>query len=75
MCALDIPKSAPKADTARTYRNRLTHYIRPSVDYPMFFSNIEPREGEELKNAKGERAIHVKRCHQDTRYSSSKLLA
>ena len=43
MRALDIPKSAPKADIARTYRNRLTHHIRPSVDYSMFFS-ISSRE-------------------------------
>jgi hypothetical protein len=53
MCALDIPKSAPKADTARTYRNRLTHHIRPSVDYAIFFANIQSRQGEELRNPQG----------------------
>ncbi|MGB8062322.1 MAG: hypothetical protein WCF26_10535 [Candidatus Sulfotelmatobacter sp.] len=60
--ALDIPKSAPKADIARTYRNRLTHHIRPSVDYSMFFSDLQSREGEEIKNAQGKvigRVHHV----------------
>jgi hypothetical protein len=53
MRALDIPRSAPKSVIARTYRNRLTHHVRPSVDYAMFFSNIQSREGEEIKNAQG----------------------
>jgi hypothetical protein len=60
MRALDIPKSAPKADISRTYRNRLTHHVRPSVDYAMFFANIQSREGEELKNAHG-KVIRVHR--------------
>jgi hypothetical protein len=40
MRALDIPKSAPKANIARTYRNRLTHHVRPSVDYAILFANM-----------------------------------
>jgi len=51
--ALKIPKNTPKGKTARTYRNRLMHHIRPSVDYSMFFSTIESRVGEELKDAQG----------------------
>jgi hypothetical protein len=51
--ALDTPKSAPKADIARSYRNRLTHHVRPSVDYAIFFANIQSRQGEELKNRQG----------------------
>jgi hypothetical protein len=30
---------------AQSYRNRLTHHVRPSVDYPMFYSALESREG------------------------------
>ena len=62
MKALDAPKYAAKADIARTYRNRLTHHIRPSLDYAMFFSDMQSREGEELKNAQGQvvgRVHHV----------------
>jgi hypothetical protein len=62
MRALDSPRSAPKADIARAYRDRLTHHIRPSVDYAMFFSDLQSREGEELKNVQGQvigRAHHV----------------
>ena len=77
MRALDIPKSAPKADIARTYRNRLTHHIRPSVDYPMFFSNVEPREGEELKNAQGKVVGRVHRimARRKTQFTFAELHA
>jgi hypothetical protein len=51
--ALDIPKQHPKADIALSYRNRLAHHIRPSVDYAFFFSALESRDGEELKDASG----------------------
>jgi hypothetical protein len=29
------------------------HHIRPSVDYSMFFSALESRAGEEVKDAQG----------------------
>jgi hypothetical protein len=61
MRALDMPRSAPKADIARRYRDRLTHHVRPSVDHAMFFSDIQSREGEEMKNAQGK---VVGRVHQ-----------
>jgi hypothetical protein len=51
--ALDIPKKTPHAETARTYRRRLMHHLRPSVDYAMFFSGLESREGEVVKDASG----------------------
>jgi hypothetical protein len=51
--ALRIPRAAPDADVAKTYRNRLMHHIRPSVDYAMFFSALESRSGEELKDTRG----------------------
>ena len=53
--ALEIPKLAPKAKIARAYRNRLAHHIRPSVDYPTFFSAIQSRGAAEVKDAQGKR--------------------
>jgi hypothetical protein len=51
--ALEIPKRTPKGDIARAYRNRLTHHIRPSVDYPTFFSALESRAAAEIRDAQG----------------------
>jgi hypothetical protein len=51
--ALEIPKNTPHADVAVTYRRRLMHHIHPSVDYPIFFSGLESREGELMKDASG----------------------
>jgi len=51
--ALKIPRNTPKREIARTYRNRLMHHIRPSVDYSWLFSYLEPRAGEEIRDAQG----------------------
>jgi hypothetical protein len=51
--ALAIPKNTPKGEIARTYRNRLMHHVRPSIDYSMFFSSLDSRIGEEVKDAAG----------------------
>ncbi len=51
--ALDIPQKHPKADIAVRYRNRLMHHVRPSVDYAMFFSVLQSRAGEEMKDNQG----------------------
>jgi hypothetical protein len=51
--ALAIPNNTPRAATALAYRNRLMHHIRPSVDYSMFFSALESRAGEELRDSQG----------------------
>jgi hypothetical protein len=51
--ALAIPGNTPRAETARTYRNRLMHHVRPSVDYAMFFSALESRQGEEFRDTQG----------------------
>jgi hypothetical protein len=51
--ALDIPKKSATAMVTTKYRNKLTHHVRPSVDYPMFFSYLESRTGKEIKNAQG----------------------
>lgn len=52
--ALAIPKNAPKGDIARTYRNRLMHHLRPSVDYSIFYSALESRGGKEIRNTEGQ---------------------
>ena len=51
--ALEIPKTTLHAEAALTYRNRLMHHIRPSVDYPFFYSGLESREGEAITGAGG----------------------
>jgi hypothetical protein len=51
--ALEIPRNTPKGEVARTYRNRLMHHVRPSVDYSMFFSALESRAGQDLRDAQG----------------------
>lgn len=68
--ALEIPRNTPKGEIARTYRNRLTHHIRPSVDYSMFFSALESRAGEEVKDAQGKviGKRHVVRARPPVQY-------
>ena len=51
--ALAIPKNTPKGKIALAYRNKLVHHIRPSVDYSLFFSSLESREGEEVRDPQG----------------------
>ena len=51
--ALKIPENMPHGDTAITYRRRLMHHIHPSVDYGIFFSGLESREGEVMTDATG----------------------
>lgn len=75
--ALAIPTNTPKAQTARKYRNRIMHHIRPSVDYPTFFSDLEPRAGEELKNAQGKviGRLHTLRNRPLVQYTFADLYA
>src|ERR1017187_3662693 len=51
--ALEIPRNTSKGKVAITYRNRLMHHVRPSVDYSMFFSPLESRVGEEIRDVQG----------------------
>jgi hypothetical protein len=73
--ALGIPNTTPKGETARTYRNRLMHHIRPSVDYSMFFSALESRAGEEVRDAQGKviGKRHVVRARPPVQYSYGDL--
>jgi len=73
--ALAIPSSASKADIAQAYRNRLMHHMRPSVDYSMFFSSLESRAGEEVKDAQGKviRRVHMLRARPPVEYAFREL--
>jgi hypothetical protein len=51
--ALDLPKNTPHGDRALTYRRRLAHHLHPSVDYAIFSSDLESREGEVTTDATG----------------------
>jgi hypothetical protein len=51
--ALEIPERVSKGNIAVTYRNRLAHHIRPSVDYSTFFSALQSRTAAEVRDAKG----------------------
>ena len=43
--ALAIPSKSPHRETVISYRNRMTHGIRPSVDYAELFTEFESRAG------------------------------
>lgn len=73
--ALAIPNDRPGGEIAQAYRNRMMHHIRPSVDYSMFFSSLESRAGEELKDAQGNviRRVHVLRARPPVEYKFDEL--
>lgn len=75
--ALAIPMKAPKAELAMAYRNRLMHHIRPSVDYSVFFSSLESRIGEEMRDAYGKviGTRHVIRSRAPVQYRFEELYA
>ncbi len=51
--ALQVLRNTPHGDVALTYRRKLMHHIHPSVDHAIFFSGLESREGEAIKDASG----------------------
>jgi hypothetical protein len=51
--ALQLPKKTPHESVALTYRRKLMHHIHPSLDYAIFFSSLESREGEAITDASG----------------------
>lgn len=53
LAALDLPSKSPHQDTVIRYRNRLTHRIRPSVDYVELFTDLQDRAGQVIKDASG----------------------
>jgi hypothetical protein len=75
--ALEIPRNTTKGEIAGTYRRRLTHHVRPSVDYSMFFSALESRAGDEVKDAQGKviGRRHVVRASPPVQYRFEDLHA
>jgi hypothetical protein len=75
--ALAIPDAAPRRDIAVGYRNRLMHHVRPSVDYAMFYSALQSRLGEEIRDALGNVVgrRHVLRAREPVQYSFVDLCA
>jgi len=73
--ALAITNSKPRVNVALDYRNRLMHHMRPSVDYSMFFSSLESRTGEEIKDAQGKviGRRHVLLARQPVEYAFREL--
>ncbi|SRR5260370_15015006 len=60
LAALDLPSKSPYQDTVIRYRNRLTHRIRPSVDYAELFTDLQDRAGQVMKDASGKgQSLHV----------------
>jgi hypothetical protein len=51
--ALAQPLKSQYRKTVVGYRNRLAHGIRPSVDYPQLFTEVESRAGTTHFDAKG----------------------
>jgi hypothetical protein len=51
--ALQVSRSTPHGEIALTYRRKLMHHIHPSVDHAIFFSGLDSREGELIKDASG----------------------
>ena len=51
------------------------HHMRPSVDYSMFFSSLESRTGEEIKDAQGKviGRRHVLLARQPVEYAFREL--
>jgi hypothetical protein len=74
--ALAIPHNKTGTEIAQTYRNRLTHHIQPSVDYSMFFSSLESREGEEVRDAQGKvtRLVYRLLARPTVEYKFTELL-
>jgi hypothetical protein len=58
MRALAIPEDVAEAKITETYRNRLLHHTRPSVDYAMFFSSLDSRVGKEILDTSGTVVAH-----------------
>lgn len=75
--ALAIPNSKPGVNIALAYRNRLVHHMRPSVDYSMFFSSLESRAGEEIKDLQGKvvGTRHMLLARAPVEYTFQKLSA
>lgn len=71
-----IPENTTKREITIGYRNRLTHHIRPSVDYAAFFSALESRAGEETRDMQGKPIrVHTVRTRLPMEYRFDDLHA
>jgi uncharacterized protein YozE (UPF0346 family) len=57
--ALEHPSKSPHQEMVVRYRNRLTHRIRPSVDYPELYTDLQDRAGQMIKDASGKQTGRV----------------
>lgn len=53
MTALAHPSKSAHRDTVLNYRNRLTHRLRPSVDYRDLYTYVQDRAGKAIRDATG----------------------
>lgn len=51
--AFQAAKNTQKRDLTKSYRNRLMHHVRPSVDYAMFYAYVNSRLGTEIRDQQG----------------------
>jgi hypothetical protein len=51
--ALGQPSKSPHRETVISYRNGLSHGIRPSVDYAELYTHLQDRAGEVIRDARG----------------------
>lgn len=51
--AFQLVKNTQKRDLAKSYRNRLMHHVRPSVDYSIFYAYVNSRLGTEIRDQQG----------------------
>jgi hypothetical protein len=51
--ALDVPSKSKHQGKVIEYRNGIVHRIRPSVDYPELFTEMEDRIGEPIYDDTG----------------------
>ena len=51
--ALQLAKNTQKRDLTKSYRNRLMHHVRPSVDYAIFYAHVNSRLGTVIRDQQG----------------------
>lgn len=76
--ALAQPSKSPYRETVVRYRNRLTHGIRPSVDYAELYTHLQDRAGEVIRDANGKekgRVYSIRGSHGKPEFMFADLYA
>lgn len=76
--ALAQPSKSPYGETVVRYRNRLTHGIRPSVDYAELYTHLQDRAGEVIRDASGKekgRVYSIRGNHKKPEFMFADLYA